>query len=139
MIAWLGGLIACLGAALVLVGGVGLLRLPDLYSRLHAAGVTETLGATAVIVGLMLHAGFDQALIKLAFVGAFLLATGPVATHAIARAAQHGGLRPAVGREPAPAQSESAAESAAEVPVGGKPTDSTLTSDSQEVGTSSDC
>ena len=96
MITWLGSALVLLGTGLVLVGGVGLLRLPDLYSRLHAAGVTETLGAGLVILGLMLHAGLDQALVKLVFIGVFLLVTGPVATHAIARAARSSGLPPMV-------------------------------------------
>ena len=94
----LGGVLLAAGALLVVTGGLGLLRLPDFFSRLHAAGLTETLGAGLVIAGLMLHAGWSSPLLELVLIGAFLIATGPVAAHALAKAARHGGLEPLVGR-----------------------------------------
>mgnify|MGYP001361403196 FL=1 len=75
---------------------MGLLRLPDFYSRIHGGGVTDTLGAGLVISGLMLQGGLSLTTAKLAMILLFLLLTSPVATHAIARAAQHSGLKPQV-------------------------------------------
>lgn len=87
---------ACLllGAGFCLVGGVGLLRLPDFYSRLHGGSLTDTLGAGLVLLGLMFQSGLSLATVKLVLIALFLLLAGPVATHAIARAARHSGLRP---------------------------------------------
>lgn len=90
------------GGALVLVGGVGLLRFPDFYTRLHAASVTETLALTLIMLGLFLQAGANLIGLKLALVFIFMLLTGPVATHALARAARHGRLAPQL----APSQSD---------------------------------
>jgi multicomponent Na+:H+ antiporter subunit G len=89
------------GGALVLIGGVGLLRLPDFFTRLHAASLTDTLGAAFIAIGLALQAGPGIVAVKLALTVLFLLLTGPVATHALAKAALHGSVRPvdASGRE----------------------------------------
>ena len=88
------------GGFFLVVGGIGLIRLPDLFSRLHAAGITDTLGLGLFVVGFMCQAGLSAATAKLALVLLFLLLTGPVATHALAKAALHGGLRPRLA-EPA--------------------------------------
>lgn len=82
------------GAALVVVSALGLVRMPGFYTRLHAAGVTDTLGADLILTGLMLQAGFSLVTVKLFLIGAFLFFTGPTATHAIANAAFVAGLRP---------------------------------------------
>lgn len=82
------------GAAFCLVGAIGVLRFPDLFARMHAAGITDTLGAFFVLVGLMLLAGWTLATAKLVFILAFLWMTSPTATHALAKAALHGGLKP---------------------------------------------
>lgn len=83
-----------LGGALSAVGGLGLLRFPDFYSRLHAAGITDTLGAWLLIGGMMFQAGFSQVTIKLALIAIFLFFTSPTSTHALARAALHAGVKP---------------------------------------------
>ncbi len=83
-----------LGGALSAVGALGLLRFPDFYSRLHAAGITDTLGAWLLIAGMMFQAGFSQVTIKLALIGIFLFFTSPTSTHALARAALHAGVKP---------------------------------------------
>jgi multicomponent Na+:H+ antiporter subunit G len=83
-----------LGSLLLVSGSVGLLRFPDFYTRMHAAGVTDTLAATLIIVGMMLLSGWDLVLIKLALILIFILFTSPTANHALAKAAQHGGLVP---------------------------------------------
>lgn len=88
------GLALGLGALLLISGSVGLLRFPDFYTRMHAAGVTDTLAATLIIVGLMLLAGWNIVLIKLILILLFVLFTSPTACHALAKAAQHGGLKP---------------------------------------------
>jgi len=89
------------GAAFCLIGAVGVLRFPDLYSRMHAAGVTDTLGALLVLLGLLLLAGFSLAGAKLLFILAFLWMASPTATHALAKAARHGGVHPLLPEQPA--------------------------------------
>ncbi len=84
-----------LGGGLVgILGGVGLLRFPDFYSRLHAAGMTDTLCALMIIAGLILQAGLSLLSIKLALILLFLLFTSPTASHALARAGLTDGLKP---------------------------------------------
>jgi multicomponent Na+:H+ antiporter subunit G len=88
-----------LGGFLVITGGIGVLRFPDMYTRLHAASVTETGGAGLVLFGLMLQAGFTVVTVKLVLILWFMLFTGPVSTHALAKAALHGKLEPLVDGE----------------------------------------
>ncbi len=82
------------GAFFVLVGGIGALRLPDLYTRMHAASLTDSMGSILILVGVMLQAGLSLATIKLAAILFFLLLTGPTANYALANAAFMSGLRP---------------------------------------------
>jgi len=79
---------ACLltGGAFGILGGIGLLRFPDFYSRLHAAGITDTLCAFLIIAGLVIQAGLALVSIKLALILIFLFFTAPTASHALARA-----------------------------------------------------
>lgn len=87
--------ILLLGGGLVgILGGIGLLRFPDFYSRLHAAGMTDTLCALMIIAGLILQSGFTLLSLKLALILLFLLFTSPTASHALARAALADGLKP---------------------------------------------
>lgn len=97
-----------IGLFFVLVGAVGVLRFPDFYTRLHAAGMTDTLGAELMLVGLMLHAGSLQDVAKLALIGLFLFLTSPTATHAVANAAYTAGVEPLLGRHPSPDEGETA-------------------------------
>jgi multicomponent Na+:H+ antiporter subunit G len=83
-----------LGGVSVLIGGIGALRMPNLYSRMHAASVTDSVGAIFVIVGIMLQAGLSLATIKLAAILLFLLLTSPTASNALASAALLAGNRP---------------------------------------------
>jgi multicomponent Na+:H+ antiporter subunit G len=87
------------GAVFVIIGGVGLLRLPDFYTRIHAAGITDTLGSWLILAGLMLHEGLTLGCAKLAMLLFFLLATSPLSSHALAKAAYLRGLDPLQGRE----------------------------------------
>ena len=81
------------GSIFVLIGAFGILRLPDFYTRLHAAGLTDTMGAGLVLLGLLLQAETFMVGIKLVIIGAFLLFTSPTTSHATARAALAAGLR----------------------------------------------
>ena len=87
------------GSGFVIIGGIGLLRLPDFYTRIHAAGITDTLGTWLILLGLMLHEGLTLVTAKLAMLLFFLLATGPLASHALAKAAYLRGLDPLQGSE----------------------------------------
>jgi len=87
--------ILLIGGGLVgILGGIGLLRFPDFFSRLHAAGMTDTLCALMIIAGLILQSGFTLLSLKLALILLFLLFTSPTASHALARAALSDGLKP---------------------------------------------
>lgn len=87
------------GGAAVVTGAIGLVRFPDFYTRLHAAGITDTAGAELLLLGMMLQAPSWLVVAKLVFVGFFLFMTSPVSTHAIAHAAWVVGLRPMLGAE----------------------------------------
>tara|TARA_X000000368_G_scaffold61140_1_gene43090 strand:- start:861 stop:1175 length:315 start_codon:yes stop_codon:yes gene_type:complete len=76
-----------LGSLLILVGSVGLIRLPDFWSRLHAASISDTGGVFFLILGMMLQASSIWIFLKLLAVGIFLFISSPTASHAIANAA----------------------------------------------------
>lgn len=80
------------GGAFGIIGGIGLLRLPDFFSRIHAASLTDSMCAPCIIAGLMLQSGFTLVTVKLVFLVIFLFLTSPTAAHALAKAALHGGL-----------------------------------------------
>ncbi len=82
------------GGFFCLVGALGLVRMPDFLTRMHAASVIETLGAGLILLGLMLQAGFTLVFAKLVMLGLLLLLTSPSATHALAKAALARGLVP---------------------------------------------
>ncbi len=88
------------GAFFVIVGAVGVYRFPDFYTRLHGAGITDTMGAELILLGLVVQAGFSLIAVKLIFIGLFLFITSPTATHAIANAALTAGLRPFLSVKP---------------------------------------
>ncbi|TVS13714.1 MAG: sodium:proton antiporter [Wenzhouxiangella sp.] len=75
------------GGVFGVIGGIGLIRFPDFYSRLHGAGVTDTLCAICIVFGLALQSGISLLTLKLMLILLFLLFTAPTATHALARAA----------------------------------------------------
>ena len=84
------------GSLFCVIGGIGLLRLPDFFSRMHGAGITDTLGAALVLVGLMVQAGLSLLTVKLIMILIILWLTSPTSTHAIAKAARMSGLDPVV-------------------------------------------
>jgi multicomponent Na+:H+ antiporter subunit G len=81
------------GSLFCMIGGIGMLRMPDFYSRGHAASVTDTMGAGLILFGLMLQGGMSLVTVKLAMVLFFLYVTSPTATHALVKAAYKSGLR----------------------------------------------
>ena len=85
------------GGVFVFIGGLGALRMPNLYTRMHAASLTDTAGAVLIIGGIMLQAGASLAAIKLAAILLFLLVTSPTASNALASAAILSGLQPEEG------------------------------------------
>lgn len=92
---------ACIvgGSLFAIIGGVGLLRLPDVFARMHGGGITDTLGAGLILVGLMFQSGVSLTTGKLVMVLLFLLLTSPTATHAVARAALSANIEPRVVRK----------------------------------------
>ena len=88
-----------LGGLFIIAGSVGLIRFPDFYTRLHAAGVTDTLGVELVLLAMIFQSDNHTTIIKLFLIALFMLLTSPVATHAIAHAAWVGRLNPMLGPE----------------------------------------
>jgi multicomponent Na+:H+ antiporter subunit G len=86
-----------LGGVCVLIGGIGGLRLPNFYTRIHAASLTDTMATILIFTGMMLQAGLSLATLKLFAIMLFLLLTGPTATYALANAALLSGLKPDAG------------------------------------------
>jgi multicomponent Na+:H+ antiporter subunit G len=82
------------GSFLCISGGIGLLRFPDFYTRMHAVGVTDTLGAGMILVGLMLLSTDLLVFAKLVMVLLLTLLIGPTTSHVLAKAAYHNGLMP---------------------------------------------
>ncbi len=82
------------GAGFAVVGGIGIVRLPDLFTRMHGAGITDTMGAGLILIGLMFHAGLSLVTVKLAIILVYLMITSPTATHALAKAAITAGIKP---------------------------------------------
>ena len=76
------------------VGALGIHKFPDFFSRQHAAGITDTLCAMLILLGLGLQAGVSVAAFKLAVICLFLFITSPTASHVLANAAMHGGVKP---------------------------------------------
>jgi multicomponent Na+:H+ antiporter subunit G len=93
----LSGSFILLGVLALLIGALGLLRLPDVYCRIHAVGMIDTAGASFIILGLAIHEGVSLVTVKLLFIGIFLFFTSPIATHAVAQVAHKSGVVP-VGR-----------------------------------------
>lgn len=96
---WLTAILATSGGLFVLIGGIGALRMPDLFTRMHAASLTDTLGSLLILSSLMIQYGLSLATLKLCAIAIFLLFTSPVATYALGNAALLSGHKPMV-RDP---------------------------------------
>ena len=88
------GLFILLGVIALITGSLGLVKLPDLFSRTHAVGMMDTAGVGFTILGLIVYEGFTLVSVKLALVGIFLFFTSPIATHAVAQVALRSGVKP---------------------------------------------
>lgn len=88
------GLLLAIGCFLFIVASVGMLRFPDFYSRMHAAGKTDTLGQTCIILGLIIYAGASLVSIKLLIIMGLIYIINPTATHFLAKAAYVRGVKP---------------------------------------------
>ena len=82
------------GSVFVLIGAIGMIRLPDMFSRIHAAGIIDTMGVVMLFVGMMLQAGLTLVSLKIFLIILFLMLTLPTATHALASAALDAGQIP---------------------------------------------
>ncbi|VAW85368.1 Na(+) H(+) antiporter subunit G [hydrothermal vent metagenome] len=89
----------CSGGLLGVIGGIGIHRFPDFYTRLHAAGTTDTLCAMLILLGLGLQADLSLDAFKLILIFVFLFFTSPTSSHALASAAMHGGLKPKLDKK----------------------------------------
>ncbi|MGW0824375.1 monovalent cation/H(+) antiporter subunit G [Streptomyces sp. NPDC002845] len=88
----LSGVLLAAGALAVLSGGVGLLRFPDFYTRIHAAGITDSAGAGLILLGLLLRVDAWSTAVRLLIILLFLWLTSPTATHILAHAARRDGV-----------------------------------------------
>ena len=91
---FMGWSVALLGAALVFIGAVGVVRMPELFTRMHAAGVIDSLGAALVLIGVGVVEGFTTTTTRLLMVLAFVWITSPTTSHALAKSAWAAGQRP---------------------------------------------
>lgn len=82
------------GVFFMFVGGIGIIRLPDFFSRTHAIGKSDTLGIMLVLGGLAVHLGFTLTSVKLIIALLFVALANPVASHALAKSAITSGLKP---------------------------------------------
>ena len=108
-LAWLSSALLLLGALIGLIGAIGVLRLPDSYTRMHAASKAGALGA-ALILGGVAAATSGAFALAAVFALVIVLATAPLAAHAMARAAHRSGMTP----KPGPLGDELAADVARE-------------------------
>lgn len=88
-----------IGAVFAVIGAAGMLRMPDLYTRMHAASLIETLGGGLILIGLALQAGSALILAKLFIIGLLIFFTAPASTHALAKAALARNLKPLLADE----------------------------------------
>lgn len=86
-----GAVMVLIGAAVCLLGVIGMLRLPDVLSRSHAATKPQSLGMLLVLAGVALRLRSGMDLATLALIGFFQMMTGPVAAHLVARSAYRTG------------------------------------------------
>jgi multicomponent Na+:H+ antiporter subunit G len=84
------------GLFFMVTGAIGVMRMPDVFTRQHAAGMTDTAGAGLILLGMMFFGSFPV-VIRLVAILVFLLFTSPIATYAVCRAALHAGVAPLLG------------------------------------------
>ena len=94
IINFVSSLFITIGALSIIVGLLGVYRMPDFYTRLHAASIIDTLGTMLILFGLILYYGLNIVSLKLLLILIFILITTPTAAHALAKSALHGNLKP---------------------------------------------
>lgn len=85
------------GGGFAIISGVGLFRMPEFFTRTHAAGMTDSMAAMLILGGLLLQAPDWAVAVRLLIIAAFLALTSPTASHALAQAALADGLKPLLG------------------------------------------
>ncbi len=83
-----------IGMIFMIFGVLGVLRFPDLYTRIHPAGKAGTAGIFSIFIGLIFYSGISELLFRIILIAIFMLITNPIASHAIARAALESGIKP---------------------------------------------
>ncbi|MFL2836157.1 MAG: monovalent cation/H(+) antiporter subunit G [Alphaproteobacteria bacterium] len=97
---YLSNLMLITGSLFLLIGAIGLIRMPDVFTRMHAASIMETAGASLIIIGLIINTGFTIVSLKLIVIMLAIFYISSVATHALARACIHDNLKPtAINKE----------------------------------------
>lgn len=91
VISWLS---LAIGGIFCVIGAIGLLRMPDFFTRMHAASIIETLGAGLILFGLIIQAGWTLIAVKLVMLFLLIFFASPTASHALARAALAKGMKP---------------------------------------------
>jgi multicomponent Na+:H+ antiporter subunit G len=99
LITILSGVLIITGALAIIIGLLGVFRMPDFFTRLHAASIIDTMGTMLILLGLMLYSGVNLVSIKLLLIMIFILITTPAAAHALAKSALHGGLEPMLDKD----------------------------------------
>lgn len=92
--AFIAGAFLLVGFFLMIVSAVGVIRLPDFFSRLHASSVGETLGIILAGIGFMVYEGFTLVSAKILLILISVFLVNPVGTHLIGKAALRSGHRP---------------------------------------------
>ncbi|MCK5166628.1 MAG: monovalent cation/H(+) antiporter subunit G [Rhodospirillaceae bacterium] len=87
------------GVFFAITGTIGLVRLPDVFTRMHGAGMVDTMGIGLILIGLMLHAPSIIVAIKLFLILAFIFFTSPTTCYALARATIHAGVKPSLNTD----------------------------------------
>ena len=82
------------GSIFLLIGSIGLIRLPDVFARMHAAGIVDTLAVSLLVIGMGIQAGLSLVTVKLGLILLFMFFASPTSTHALAKAAIAGGIKP---------------------------------------------
>jgi multicomponent Na+:H+ antiporter subunit G len=83
----------CIGTFFFLLGTTGLLRMPDIFTRLHPSTKCDTLGACSVIIGMAVYSGWSWDVFKLVLIACFLLLSSATCGHAIGRSAVRGNIQ----------------------------------------------
>lgn len=93
------GVLLAGGSVFYLIGAIGLVRMPDVFTRMHAASVMETLGVGLLMLAMAIAGGWSLDTVKILIILGILLYTGPVATHALAHAALTAGVEPILAED----------------------------------------